>query len=265
MENIKDHFNDTSDKYYDAKYIIHVLEDMLEMSIPSIKERVKSSNVTVTEYQIRIFLIDTLAKENPYLEARLENPRKNIDLVTCTQQDILESYQNFRDDLDFARYDYEPYTLKYYKKYIRRLKYRISKLLYIIENIGIKNYNAIQDDLLDLDIILDSNNNILKSDIIRLITPTIYNIEKLEEKTNEANNLSTYLTNKISLHDPDKNGRLGEGRYPSKTLQMKNLFYCDLNGYVNLTEKQKQECKKLDNKITKVLVDDLFSYIKKTI
>lgn len=265
MKNINNYFNAASDKYYDAKYIINVLEDILEMPILSIKEHVKSSNVTATEDEIKKFLNDTLAKENPTLKERMEKPKPNskISLGKHSVKDILESTQDFMDKLEYERYEYEPYALKYYKKYTNILKSKINRLLYIIENIGIKKYNAIQNELLDLDIVLDNNGNILKSDIIRLITPTVYNIEKLEEKINEANNLSTYLTNKISLHKLYKEGCSEEEIYPTKSLQTKNLYNGNLPGEVKLSDNQKQELREKQSKsikiMAKVLVDDLFS------
>ncbi len=45
-----------------------------------------------------------------------------------------------------------------------------------------------------IDIELDEFGNIKKEDIIRLLTPTIYNINEFKKKIKDANDLSTYLT-----------------------------------------------------------------------
>lgn len=265
MRNINNFFNNPNDKYYDANYVINVLESMIGKTITNIKESINSSNITVNENDIKKFLKDTLATENKELKARMEKSRPSgpINLVECSKLDIEESTQRFMDELDYKRYEYVPYTLKYYKKYTSILKNKINRLLNIIENIGIKNYKDIQDDLLDLDIILDNKGNILKSDIIRLITPTTYNIERLEEKTNEANNLSTYLTNKLSLDILYKSGCSESEIYPNAELQIKNLLYSDLPGDVKLSDNQKDELREKQSKsikiISKILVDEMFT------
>lgn len=98
---------------------------------------------------------------------------------------------------------------------------------------------SIQDLITELDIQLDANGNISKEDIIRLITPTVYNIESLNKKVSKANDLSTYLTFKMSKHSLYKDGWSEEEIYPSSLLQIKNLY--NDHGFVPLSSKQKTE------------------------
>lgn len=139
-----------------------------------------------------------------------------------------------------VRYTYEPYTLHYYSHYIMILKSKINKLLYVIDGISSNNASQIEEELYNLDIdIID--NKILKSDIMRLIIPTIYNIETLKSKTNEANNLDTYLTNKLSKHYLLRRGISESEIYPNRDIIMNNLEYEGIPGYVKLTEKSKKK------------------------
>lgn len=231
-----------NNKDYDTKYLRIVLESLLDNSIEDIRKNVNNCDIKVTEVQIKEFLNNKLEEENPELKKRRETSKKRnwISLSKCTQLDIDESSQNFIDEIDMVRYTYEPYTLYYYTHYTTILKSKINKLLYVIHGISSNNASQIEEELNNLDInIMD--NKILKSDIIRLIMPTIYNIETLKSKTNEANNLDTYLTNKLSKHYLLRRGISEYEIYPSKSIIMNNLEYEDIPGYVKLTEKQKKK------------------------
>ena len=125
--------------------------------------------------------------------------------------------------------------------------------------IGNKDFNSIQDLLLDLDIVLDENGNILKEDIIRLITPTIYNIRELNNTVANANLLSTYLTFKLSKNSLYRDGWSEEEIYPTSSLQSKNLYYSDREGNVDLSDNQRAELKREQRrsmkKNAKILLD----------
>lgn len=238
-------------KYYDVKYLRTVLESLLDSSIEDIRKNINNCDVKLTEKQIKEFLNSKLEEENPELKKRRETSKNRnwIDLSKCTQKDIEESSQNFIDELDMVRYTYEPYTLFYYTHYTTILKSKINKLLYVIDGISSNNVSQIEEELNNLDInIID--NKILKSDIMRLIIPTIYNIDTLKSKTNEANNLDTYLTNKLSKHYLLRRG-ISEGEiYPSKSIIMNHLDYDGIPGYVKLSEKQKKKLReKMDKRI----------------
>lgn len=147
---------------------------------------------------------------------------------------------DFFDHLSIARYCFEPYTLKYFHRYTDILRYKILLLLNIIEKISTKKSASIQDILDDLDIILDENGNITKQDIIRLLTPTIHNIQNYDQKINRANDLNTYLTFKESIHSLMRDGFSEKELYPSETLQIKNLWYDNIKGNINLSDRQKE-------------------------
>lgn len=159
-----------------------------------------------------------------------------------------------------VRYTYEPYTLFYYTQYTTILKSKINKLLSVIDGISSNNASQIDEELNNLDIAI-IDNKILKSDIMRLIIPTIYNIKALKSKINEANNLNTYLTNKTSKHDLLRRGISEDEIYPSKSIIINHLEYVGIPGYVELTEKQKKKLRgKMDKRIEHIasLIIDMF-------
>ena len=106
---------------------------------------------------------------------------------------------------------------------------------------------------------MDGSGNISKEDIIRLITPTVYNIGELNEKISKANDLSTYLTFKMSKHSLYKDGWSEGEIYPSSSLQVKNLYYDHVRGNVSLSSAQRteleQEQRRSMKKFAKMIID----------
>ena len=237
-------FENNDNKFYDAKYIITILENEMGETIENLKNKVNNNKVNVTEDEITEYLDKKFQEENPELKARIENSQnKNIGVIEfgITDDEITQWGQNFTDRLKAKRYYFEPYTLEYFKRYSNIVRNKALILLDIIEKIGNKNTNSIQDLIIDLDINIDKEGNILKDDINRLIIPTIYNINVLTEKVTQANNLDTYLTFKMSLDSLYRNDCSEEELYPSKSIQIKNLYYDHVKGNVRLSNNQKAE------------------------
>lgn len=177
-----------------------------------------------------------------------------------TDKNIEDSVQAFIDEISVSRYYFEPYTLQYFNKYTSIVRDKILLLLNIIEQIGNRNSMPIKDLIAELDIRLDENGNISKEDIIRLITPVVYNIEILEEKVSEANDLSTYLNFKMSKDSLYKDG-LSEGEiYPSTSLQIKSSFYGHVKGNVPLSSTQRDELKQERGKSMKKILEMLRNF-----
>lgn len=259
--NIESYFEKLDGKYVDSKYIILILEDILGSKIANIKEEINSKQVIVTKEEITEYLEKVFEKENPELKRRIENSKTiiNKNIIEWTKEDLEADAQRFSDFLSAGRYRYEPDTLEYFKKYTAILKNKILLLLNIIEKIGNKDYISIKDIISELDIQLDEYENITKEDIIRLLTPLIYNINKLNDKISKANNLETYLTFKLSKHFLLRNDLTLEEIYPTESLQIKDLYYDHLKGNVPLSKKQsaelEREQRKSMKKIVKVLLD----------
>jgi len=256
------YFEHTNSQYYDAKYVITILENILGNKFEVIKSKINDTQITVTKEQITDFLEKKFEEEDPELKRRIENPKhkRTNNLIKLTDKNIEDSVQAFIDEISVSRYYFEPYTLQYFNKYTSIVRDKILLLLNIIEQIGNRNSMPIKDLIAELDIRLDENGNISKEDIIRLITPVVYNIEILEEKVSEANDLSTYLNFKMSKDSLYKDG-LSEGEiYPSTSLQIKSSFYGHVKGNVPLSSTQRDELKQERGKSMKKILEMLRNF-----
>lgn len=236
--------------YYNPKIMITILEDIFKRNIFDIERKIDSCYIHVNEDDIKDFLEQKLIEEDFELKQRIEAPKKkrSSNLAYWTKEDVENSSQEFIDELSMQRYTFEPYTLKYFNNYTKILKTKILTLLNLIEKIGTKKTRSIKKELIELDIILSKDDNILKMDIIRLIQPTVYNIQKLNEKVTEANNLSTYLSFKMSKYSLAREGFSESEIYPHKSLQVKNLSFGNLPGDVRLSNNQKQQLREEQDK-----------------
>ena len=253
-------FDGNDAMHYDSKYPITILERILEKSFDEIKTIVIDAKVIVSEVQIKEFLEQKLEEEDPELKQRVEKRRldyeKNLkkqknssendeklkfDWKPFTDKEIQEASKKLTDTLAMNRYEFEPYTLKYFNRYIKIVKNKLLTLLDIIEKIKNKDTSSIQDLMIELDIVLDESGNISKEDIIRLLEPIIYNFSDLNKKVEEANELSTYLTFKMSKHSLMRNGWSENEIYPTKSLQNHGLFDFNEKGNVPLSSRQEQK------------------------
>ena len=182
------YFKDVDTKYYEPKYIITILENVLGNKLAAIRNEINNTQIVVSK------------EENPELKKRVENPtpKSKENVIGWTRENVNISSQYIYDILSAKRYQFEPYSLEYFKRYSDIVRNKALLLLNIIEKIGNNDGTSIQDLLSEFDIQLAENGDILKEDIIRLIIPTVYNINALNEKVTKANDLSTYLTFKLS-------------------------------------------------------------------
>lgn len=249
--NLEKYFDGTDYKYYDSSFLISILEQILGKNLSEVKNDVINLQVSVTKEQIIEFLEKTFQEEDPELKQRIEKPKKikpqrdsdklEFTPIKWTEQEKKEMAQEFADRIAVGRYQFEPYTLEYFNRYTAIVRNKALQLLNIIELIGTRQSSSIQKLLMELDIQLDENGNITKEDIIRLITPTIQNISRLNEKVSKANDLSTYLKFKMSKHSIYRDG-FSEGEvYPTKSILVKNLHSGYSYGNIPISSRQEQE------------------------
>lgn len=259
--NFDSYFESADNQYYDSKFIITILENIFGTNFDDIKNAVNSAQVVVTKEQITEFLEKKWEEEDPELKKRIESPKpkRSGNIAKWTDEDIESSSQEFVDGISAGRYYFEPYTLEYFNKYSNIVRNKVLLLLNVVEKIGNRDTMSIQDLITELDIQLDESGNISRDDIIRLITPTVYNIGDLNEKVSKANDLSTYLTFKMSKHSLYKDGWSEGEIYPSSSLQIKNLYYDHIRGNVPLSSTQRteleQEQRRSMKKFAKMLID----------
>lgn len=230
----------------------------LSMSINEVIDYIKNADVQLTEQEIKNYLREKFEYDDSELYMRQKNRKRlNGEPTKWTEEDIQNASQQFVDDLAAIKYQYDPYTLEYFKKYIDILKEKSLSLFEIINKIQdialgkINNedeINKIISLLSEYDIKILENGNIYYQDLIRLLTPLVENVIELKEKVESANSLETYLSFKISKHSLYKDGFTEEDIYPKRSLQVK-AYEFDTKGYIRLSHKQREIIQKenLDN------------------
>ncbi len=259
--NLEPYFESADIQYYDSKYMITILENILGNKIEDIKKEINDAQIVVSNEQIKEYLEKTFEEEDPELKKRIEKPKpkRSGNTGKLTDEDMKAYSQEFVDGLNARRYYFEPYTLEYFKRYSNIVRNKALLLLNMIEKIGNKDALSIQDLMKELDIQLDENGNISKEDIVRLITPIVYNMSALKETVTKANDLKTYLTCKISIDYLYRKGLSESDIYPSESLQIKKIDYDLLKDNVPLSKNQKVELalqqKRGIKQLTKILCD----------
>lgn len=225
----------------------------LSMSINEVINYIKNADVQLTEQEIKNYLREKFEQDDSELYMRQKN-RKGLSSnpTKWTEEDIQNASQQFVDDLAAIKYQYDSYTLEYFKKYIDILKEKSLSLFEIvnkIQNIALgkindeDEINQIINLLSEYDIKILENGNIYYQDLIRLLTPLVENVLELKEKIKSANSLETYLSFKISKHSLYKDGFVEDDIYPKRALQVKVLGF-DNKGYIRLSNKQREVLQK---------------------
>ena len=230
----------------------------LSMSINEVIDYIKNADVQLTEQEIKNYLREKFEYDDSELYMRQKNRKRlNGEPTKWTEEDIQNASQQFVDDLAAIKYQYDPYTLEYFKKYIDILKEKSLSLFEIVNKIQDIALGKINDEdeinkiislLSEYDIKILENGNIYYQDLIRLLTPLVENVIELKEKVESANSLETYLSFKISKHSLYKDGFTEEDIYPKRSLQVK-AYEFDTKGYIRLSHKQREIIQKenLDN------------------
>ncbi len=215
--NFDKYFNPTNNNKYNSKILINILEDIYKKDIKTIEYEIKNQNINVDSVAISKYL-------NTVFEQETSNNKA----------------QNVRNE----RYIYKPYTLEYFKKYISIVKAKTIILLSIIEKINNKQFKQLNNLLNNFDIQIDEDGNMSREDIIRLIVPTINNINDLYDQVNKANDLNSYLLFKLSKELFINNGISLEELYPTVELQIQNSDNNHIVGNIPLSKKQFEKIKK---------------------
>ena len=237
--------------YNDPSMIINILEERLGLKYESIIKIINDANVNIKERDVKRFLDNKYMESHPDARSRLE--KLNAKLSNRRKGSIDEFSERFSLYLDFDKYKFEPYTLKYFVNYITILKNKCNDIIKIID--GLVDGTIPKFILEDLDINLNYDNCILLSDINRLIEPLIYNYELLLDYVKRANNFNTYLDYKISLDTVYKNGLSEVELYPSEELQNSLYEFNGEDGYIPYTEKQKKLIRKRENEMITSMCD----------
>ena len=232
-------------KYYDPRIMINILEDYAGKNYSDIRNGVLNSNVLVTDKEIVNFLNQQFLDYNPDVMKRVNDgdlKHANSDKLFGEEQlTYLKRHSSCLEDyLMVRRYTFEPYSLEYFKEYISIVK---TKLLCLLDNCFFVSCGCPNFEFLDnLDIKLDSRGFVSKEDIVRFVKPILYNLNDLNNKVMEANDLSTYLSFKMSRFSLYRSDLSHDDVYPSASLQVNNLL-CSEDGYVALSSDQREKVK----------------------
>ncbi len=254
--------------YYVDPQMIHrmVVDELkLSMSFESIEVFVETCKITLTEEEIENFLDKVMDEEKPTLKEQLNQPYKpnSKNILECTKEDIHKAASAFGTEILKSRYVFEPYSLQYFKKYTSILKEKCGTLLEILNDLIKIKDDTIQEEewdrIIDLDFHINEFGDVYFSDIERLTNAIIYNVSDLYDKVAKGNSVQTYLTCKVSKDSIARAGIFESEIYPSKEVQIKDLYYSYRYEFIALSNSQKETLKKeqLGN-FSRMLEQDLF-------
>lgn len=212
---------------YIDKYIIYsICADNLGISFSEIRDYVNSAGLKLTEEEITIFLKDK-EKEDNQDNTKEDNSNKSKSQIFA---------DNFMKKLKASTYELNPTTLEYFNMYLGSLKQNAINLVNLVENIGNDEYKELFDSL-DIDVVGDKINY---EDAIRLCKPIIYNVLKIREMEEKANNKETYLTFSVSKEYLGRDGLSLSDICPPIGYQLMTYEAVSEDGYIELTDRQKR-------------------------
>ena len=210
--------------YYNPNIIINKLEQIIGLNYYEICHYIAEANVNLTDEEISKYI------GNKYIE------------------EMPEGIGSFKE-----KYQFEPYTVVYFKNYINVLKTKCNNLIKIVD--GIVDRKILSDTLVKLDIVLNNQGNIQMSDVTRIVEPFVFNFNKLRDMVERANNLDTYLDFKISLDNVQKKGYSESELYPSEDLQNSHFEFEGEEGFIPYTKEQKLVLKKKEDELVMNMCD----------
>ena len=228
-----------------------VNELKLSMSYNEIKKFISEADITISPEEIQEFMINKMIEEDPDLKERLAETSKFVGTINLNGSEkevkakLKDSKERLLNMLSASKYQFEPDSLEYFKKYVSILKEKCETLIDIMSDLDKCKSGQIDEEgmdrLLDLDFHLSENGEIHFNDANRLADAIIHNVKDLYEKVNLGNNCETYLTFKDSRHQLMKDDMFGYSRYPRKEVQIKDLYYANRKEFIALSKKQEKE------------------------
>ena len=212
---------------YIDKYIIYsICADNLGISFSEIRDYVNSAGLKLTEEEITIFLKDKEKEDN--------KDKSKVSSGNKTKSQ--EFADNFMKKLVTSTYEFSPTTLEYFNMYLGNLKQNTINLIDLVDNIGNDEYKELFDTL-DIDVVGDKINY---EDAIRLCKPIIYNVLKIREMEEKANNKKTYLTFSVSRDYLGRDGLSLSDICPPVGYQVIIYEAMSEDGYIELSDRQKR-------------------------
>ena len=212
--------------YIDKCIIYSICADNLGISFSEIRDYVNSAGLKLTEEEITIFLKDK-EKEDNQDNTKEDNSNKSKSQIFV---------DNFMKKLKTSTYELNPTTLEYFNMYLGNLKQNTINLIDLVYSIGNDEYKELFDSL-DIDVVGDKINY---EDAIRLCKPIIYNVLKIREMEEKANNKETYLTFSVSKEYLGRDGLSLSDICMTIGYQLMTYEAVSEDGYIELTDRQKR-------------------------
>lgn len=212
--------------YIDKCIIYSICADNLGISFSEIRDYVNSAGLKLTEEEITIFLKDK-EKEDNQDNTKEDNSNKSKSQIFV---------DNFMKKLKASTYELNPTTLEYFNMYLSNLKQNAINLVDLVDNIGNDEYKELFDSL-DIDVVGDKINY---EDAIRLCKPIIYNVLKIREMEEKANNKKTYLTFSVSRDYLGRDGLSLSDICMTIGYQVMTYEAMSEDGYIELSDRQKR-------------------------
>ena len=206
--------------YIHPGVFVRIIESNLHNELRNIKDLVNNAHISATEEKIKKFLAEKYEEDSYDLKlkiARLQGRKKTIG----NDLDLLIE----KLDIDESKYEFDPFSLKYYQMYSNVLKLRAIKLLMIIEHIIRKDLIPIKQEI-----------------VLRLSIPLLCNIKLLLKMVREASNPESYLKDNFSKIRQCIQGDIEINElFPQEELQLPRLSSVENPLYVPFTDKQSEE------------------------
>lgn len=212
--------------YIDKCIIYSICADNLRISFSVSRDYVNSAGLKLTEEEITIFLKDK-EKEDNQDNTKEDNSNKSKSQIFA---------DNFMKKLKASAYELNPTTLDYFNMYLGNLKQNAINLVDLVDNIGNDEYKELFDSL-DIDVVGDKINY---EDAIRLCKPIIYNVLKIREMEEKANNKKTYLIFSVSRDYLGRDGLSLSDICPPVGYQVITYEAMSEDGYIELSDRQKR-------------------------
>ena len=230
--------------YFINQCIIYsICADNLSLSFSGISDYVNSIGVKLTEEEITTFLKEKKKEDNK------DKSKVSIGNKTKSQKFA----DNFMKKLTASTYELNPTTLEYFNMYLGNLKQNTINLIDLVYNIGNDEYKELFDSL-DIKIF---DGKIYYEDAIRLCKPIIYNVLKIREIEKKANNKETYLTFSVSKEYLGRDGLTLSNICPPIGYQVPTYEAISEDGYIELSDRQKEEMIKKEREEFSLTMDML--------
>lgn len=238
------------DNYISPVIMEDILADELNLSVKQIIEFVESSKMVVTDEQVKKHLDKVFELKEPDLKKRIESRINRKSIIDLSEKELeCLSKDELNDEFLALKYSFDSYTLTYLNEYITILKKKILGFLDLIKNVRLNKLKQYENDdvknikltLLHYGIKMNEDGDLHYQDFINLLKPLIYNVLRLKDVLEKANNLDTYFLFYMSKECLSERGF---SVFPTLELQIQDYQNDNMYGNIPLSDEQRNQLQK---------------------